>query len=300
MVILISCQQEIEEELPVEEVVVSEEITFGIRDKNANRIFEVNEELSFELGYTASLGEKFIWEFGTGDTSHVRNPMYTFPKEGKYLVTLVVDGSLESQKKIEILDLIQPVFFDSVFTIQATEEAFVGEEIVFKARGTGVDKWYWEFGDEDYEYEETNPQIMHIYKKPGKYTVKATTNVSGDFPTYHNILIHPKFEAVQEEEPVDTLKLIGEDLKIRFQKIADTGVRDDVNFKKLIKEIEKLYFCDTEKRVGVRVNGKDKIDINTFYDRIHHFDSAEDESVQIMDVIVEEKECLKIINVVQE
>jgi PKD repeat protein len=120
------------------------------------------------------------WNFGDGKSSTVRNPIHTYNKAGKYIVTLTVKN-LKSTNKITKYGYIivseplkAPV---ATFTASPTS-GYAPLEVVFTDSSTGTpSSWKWDFGDGTASIEK-NP--THIYNKKGKYSVSLTVkNLKG-------------------------------------------------------------------------------------------------------------------------
>jgi len=263
---------------------------FGIEDENNNKIFEVGEELTFKI--RVALGvmepEKFTWQFGEGGTGAGANPTYTYKGAGKYLVSLLLDGKEVIAKVIVVDDIIKPAATDSIVKIYAPKEAFVGEEVIFRALGTGVNYWAWEFGERiGLVSSKSGGQVVHKYENAGKYTVKVNTNMS-EYPIHHNIEVLPIFEPFLEKEveEVDTKQLYEDDIKERLQMIADANISDMKTFKTNLNYIRDKYLIRIDS-VFVVTNGSRYNDFISYCQGIHHLDSEFDKSVTIQEVKID-------------
>lgn len=271
-------------------------IDFEILDQNGNGLFEIGEELVFNirmaLGITRS--RKFEWQFGDGGESTGRNPTYIYQEEGKHLVTLKLDKKTVLEKIIDIQKLTKPQAMDTVVQIYGPREGIVGQELVFRAHGTGVSAWIWEFGDPPgLVSSETEGQVLHKYEDAGEYIIKVKTNLS-QYPVMHKIAILPVFEPLldEEEEVVDTLALYGEEIRAHLQKIADAKNTDFGTFNKEKKYILDKFICNVDSVVMV-INGSRYNDFTSYCLGIHHLYSKDDESLLIGEVVIDTIACIK-------
>ena len=118
------------------------------------------------------------WNFGDGNSSKERNPVYTYNKSGLYAVTLTVSNTngsnaLTKTGYIAVSDAsdvsITPV---SRFSASPTSGK-VPLTVNFTDESTGSPTyWRWAFGDGNTSNEK-NP--VHTYNKSGNYTIALTT-----------------------------------------------------------------------------------------------------------------------------
>lgn len=126
------------------------------------------------------------WDFGTGDTSILQNPSYTFTQEGNFPVTLIVSNdttgcadtvvSVVSIKTVEAEFAVDTTFGCRPVTVQ------------FSDSSTNGIKWFWNFGDGNIALVQ-NPS--HTYTQTGIYSVGLTVvNSLGCFDdtTYTNLI----------------------------------------------------------------------------------------------------------------
>lgn len=157
----------------------SKSVDFYIHDSDGNNQLEVNEIIKFSVNDSSSLGEKAVlWKMGNGD-SIVGHPniQYRYPKAGKYLVTLQIDGKRIIEKSILVIAVKEKIEVDSVPKINGVSQGYEGEDLVFSAEGHGVDTWYWEFGESG-TVDAFDRQVVYKYDKPGKYIIRLKTNTT--------------------------------------------------------------------------------------------------------------------------
>ncbi|MBN2486101.1 MAG: PKD domain-containing protein [Bacteroidales bacterium] len=116
---------------------------------------------------SSSNGENFLWDFGNGQTSTLRNPSTNYTKPGIYNISLTVtnkNGTAgKSTKPITIYNA--PVAKGSINIEKSKTES---RQVSFLNSSANSDSYLWSFGDNSSSTDE-NPQ--HIYKNYGKYQV---------------------------------------------------------------------------------------------------------------------------------
>jgi len=110
----------------------------------------------------------WMWEFGDGTTSYLKNPVHIYTDNGDYQVNLTVMDNQENiatlSKSIHITNL--PPHANFSYTISnIMTVAFM--DMSWDMDGTAVE-WYWEFGDGHTSVQQ-NPG--HRYENPGIYSV---------------------------------------------------------------------------------------------------------------------------------
>lgn len=114
------------------------------------------------------------WYFGDGTNSTVENPVHKYKKAGNFTVGLTVKNAKGISNKvikryIKVLPPIRPPV--AVFTV--TQNAKNPLLVRFKDKSKeSPTSWSWNFGDKSPIVKTRN--TIHIYQKPGKYTVTLT------------------------------------------------------------------------------------------------------------------------------
>lgn len=280
------------------------DVDFNIHDNNNNFHYEVGEMLEFTINEPERVkGKSILWQMGNGDS--IRGKMvatYAYPKSGKYLVTLKVDGKVLANRYIQIVSGVEVSAIDSVPRIYAVSEAYQGEELTFSADGIGVDTWMWEFGETG-TVDAYEQQVTYTYEKPGNYIVRLQTNTT-KYPIEHKIKILPKFEKVEETitdppAPLDTLGLAQEDIRKRLQIIANLSVKDVIGYKEQVNYICHTYFCIPSNEIGVVINGDKYNDFLSYCQGLHFLESSPKRRVKIQEVKIDNFNCVKTIQVTQ-
>ena len=198
-------------------------VDFITLDSNNDYQYEVGETLTFELTDSSMRDRSLVWYFGNGDTIQGRDSVeYTYYEEGKYMVTLKLDDKYEMSHFIDILRTNTKGPKDSLVQINGPELGYLGEELIFSSYGPGLESWFWEFGETG-NVDAYEGQVVYVYRDTGVYTVKLKTNIS-EYPVEHKIKILSLFEAIDESDPVDSLALVHNDIKRRFQAIANSSI----------------------------------------------------------------------------
>jgi PKD repeat protein len=146
----------------------------------------VNQNVQFTDQSTVAPGEapiiSYLWTFGDGKQSDLKNPKHKYKNTGTYNVTLTVSNG----------DNVDTAVKQNYVTVEAAE----GPEADFSAADTtppanvpvqftdmsiagdkDIDSWFWTFGDTGTS---TLPNPTHTYTEIGEYTVSLTvTNSNG-------------------------------------------------------------------------------------------------------------------------
>jgi PKD repeat protein len=125
----------------------------------------------------ASTGDvtSWLWDFGDGGTSTVRDPVHQYTSAGMYTVTLKVSGGsgIDTQVKANYVTVSVPPV--AGFTASPTS-GLAPLTVQFNDASTGyVTSWSWDFGDGG---RSTASNPVHQYQNEGMYTVILT--VTGD------------------------------------------------------------------------------------------------------------------------
>lgn len=117
----------------------------------------------------ASTGEKavvnWLWNFGDGSTSAVKNPVHSYADTGYFSVTLIVGNGqcFDTLPKLQYIHIDGPIAkYTTLFDC--------GSKYVrsFKDQSIAADSWFWKFGDGNTSTEQ-NP--THTYAATGDYSV---------------------------------------------------------------------------------------------------------------------------------
>jgi YVTN family beta-propeller protein len=129
--------------------------------------------LSVQFTDSSKSADGLNWNFGDGFGSTQQNQTHTYSKAGNYNVTLTVNNKNGTNSKfVTVTVLPQPVF--SASPTSGKTPLSVG--FIDQSTGEPTSR-NWTFGDGTYSTEK-NP--VHIYKKPGKYSVTLKLNETGN------------------------------------------------------------------------------------------------------------------------
>nr|WP_321405543.1 PKD domain-containing protein [uncultured Carboxylicivirga sp.] len=119
-------------------------------------------------------GSSFVWDFGDGTTSSLRNPTYTYENPGEYTVVLTVPGP-DGQDAVSTH--IITVHDHPVANFSVTPEVVWVPDDPIKCTDLSLDAatWLWEFGDGQTSNEQ-NPS--HYYEQDGIYSITLTVENS--------------------------------------------------------------------------------------------------------------------------
>ena len=184
---------------------------------------------------------QYLWNFGDGVTSELKNPSHTYFVPGSYDVSLRISNAYHTDYREE-QDFITigspPVaefFADQI-------DGYSPLTILFTDLSTGSPKnWEWSFGDSTTSNEK-NP--LHVYQSPGIYTVSLTvTNAYGtskeikqEYITIHALAPHDIFLSESRagyltDEGSVTLRVLKEPSSIKIGgKIIPFEIGDLVQF----------------------------------------------------------------------
>ncbi len=110
------------------------------------------------------------WNFGNGDSTNLKSPMYCYWDSGAYSVTLTEvsdSGCSSSLKVINMINVYGPPKAD--FTLSPQPTTILTPTITFTDKSTdgyGLVYWYWEFGDGG---KDTIQNPVHTYNNTGTY-----------------------------------------------------------------------------------------------------------------------------------
>ncbi len=258
-------------------------VDFFIEDTNSDYQYEVNEPLTFKLSDSTMSDRSIVWYFGNGDTLvGMDSVSYTYREEGKYMVTLKLDAKYEMTKFIDVVETDDKGPLDSLVNIIGPELGYIGEELVFSSYGPGLESWFWEFGETG-NIDAYEGQVVYVYRDTGVYTVKLKTNIS-EYPVKHKIKILSLFEAIDESDPVDSLQLLHNDIRERFQSIANGSIGNKNSFYDNVKYLERVYTCGNGETVVIVVNGKKYNDLYSYCQGLHSLEGRGKRTLRIDEI----------------
>jgi len=114
----------------------------------------------------------YEWDFGDGEKSNEKNPVHLYKKHGRYSVTLTIRDKEKSNSVVKKQAVIaRPENLNADFSCsEIGGDAPLSVSFASSAMNPDA-SCHWSFGDGE-ESKERNP--VHIYKRPGKYSVVLT------------------------------------------------------------------------------------------------------------------------------
>lgn len=125
----------------------------------------------------------YLWNFGDGSTSNVKNPVHTYQTDGIFQVELTVTTEAGCSNNITkpVLVLPKPIaaFITSGPTCLGSEVQFTDNSI---AGAGSIQSWKWNFGDGTIITIVTpaSPNISHLYASSGTYNVTLTITTTNN------------------------------------------------------------------------------------------------------------------------
>ncbi len=118
----------------------------------------------------------WLWDFGDGNSSHLRNPVHQYGDDGFFTVMLTITDNNNSKNFTTQQLLISNVGPTAQFHV-STDQTTPGKTIEFTDESTdpdgSIETWYWEFGDGSTSFLR-NPS--HEYDTFGTFQVNLTVN----------------------------------------------------------------------------------------------------------------------------
>jgi large repetitive protein len=124
--------------------------------------------------------DRWLWDFGDGDTSNDTNPLHTYTEQGTYTVRLTVYNTKLDEPGEDTETKGRYVIVGStVDSFVVDTVACVGEELTFEPRDIAdVNTFVWRFGDGSGS---NDSMPVHAYTNPGIYS--CTLTVTGQCGT---------------------------------------------------------------------------------------------------------------------
>lgn len=149
------------------------------------------------MHYTDSTenAQNSLWQFGYNNNYSVkRKGNYKYPKEGTYLVKLIINDKLADTFSVIVKNPKISNFKDTAITIYAGDKGVVGESVHFKILGSNVEYCEWYFGESG-KMDSREQEAYYTFNQPKKYLVKLITNLNPKVPILHEITISPSYKS---------------------------------------------------------------------------------------------------------
>ena len=119
----------------------------------------------------------YLWNFGDGATSPLKNPSHTYNTQGTYTVSLIITTALGCSDTLTILSGVKVGTKPTVNFSATPTVACVASPVQFTdLSSAGVDEWVWDFGDLPTD---TIKNPIHGFSIPGTFTVMLIAKKSG-------------------------------------------------------------------------------------------------------------------------
>ncbi|MBE3117299.1 MAG: PKD domain-containing protein, partial [Candidatus Atribacteria bacterium] len=129
----------------------------------------------------------WLWDFGDGTTSIVKNPSHAYSRASSYVATLISSGSSGSKQGTDTITVTATPSPIASFTSSPTSP-LVGEAVQFADTSAETPtSWQWNFGDDGTS---TSQNPSHLFTAAGSKMVTLTaTNASGSNSTNRTVTV---------------------------------------------------------------------------------------------------------------
>jgi len=134
--------------------------------------------VSFNCSNSYSKDSNYLWDFGDGESSSLKNPVHVFKNVGNYNVSLSLNNKKDDVSKVEIIVLDRALVqtLDVDFDISpGIKSGYIAGNIpldlsilVTIENGQGPFDYFWDFGDGNISYYKN---VNYTFNKRGFYTV---------------------------------------------------------------------------------------------------------------------------------
>lgn len=132
------------------------------------------------MNFNASAeGQTYLWDFGDGTTSTLKNPVHTYINNGVYDVSLIttnVAGCSDTMLKSDLVKIIPPKISSLSGVPYMGCAPYTANLSAVINSVDAVVSWLWHFGD---GATSTNALPSHIYTAPGSYDIKLVIITAG-------------------------------------------------------------------------------------------------------------------------
>ncbi len=122
--------------------------------------------LKIQVTNMSSQANEYVWDFGDGTEINAKDTSYIFSSPDNYIVNLTAFGDCgtksEFAKQVTVYEL--PTIDFEV----EPDTAVVEQSVLFLEKTSGAERFYWNFGDEQFSLEK---RPFHMYMSPGTYDV---------------------------------------------------------------------------------------------------------------------------------
>jgi PKD repeat protein len=118
---------------------------------------------------------RFLWDFGDGETGAGERAKHVFTVPGEYVVSLTIEGDVVGEcSNTDSDEMTVTVVEAPQADIRVEPEVAVGSTVTFDGSGSAspasaIQSWKWDFGDGTTADGE---RVEHIYDTPGEYVIR--------------------------------------------------------------------------------------------------------------------------------
>ncbi len=247
---------------------------------------------------------EYTWDFGDGTTSHDKEPIHIYEKDGIYQVNLKIKQYKVEDSKTIALYLTEDstqTYADWDYAI-ATDELWAPAKVEFQNYSKFATSYLWVFDDGDSSIV-NNP--VHVYEEPGTYHTALNAMCSGDTSTY-------TMDMIIKDSPnnilIDKVTIwmpntdIGHDIKLEiwyrgFREYKSSWISEAASFPITFQVQEKLFyfngnynsdllefmvFVDSDAAPEVRFYLRSDNIIDDFYPSVLPFDDGYGRSLEAL------------------
>ncbi len=124
-------------------------VLMGCKKENPESLFSTDKETykvkeSIQFSNQSEHGVSYLWDFGDGESSELKNPGHTYTEAGEYIVTLRVEGgkktvAAEYNKKITIVDSSNGLITPDIIFANSTWISDSLTHLYYNCNGTNLD-----------------------------------------------------------------------------------------------------------------------------------------------------------------
>ena len=188
---------------------------------NPKIIFSCNDQLNcmspVDVNFIDSSlnSSMWLWDFGDGNTSYVKNPVNTYLNEGLYDVTLTVFSDYGCSITDTFFDYIEINKYPELDIQISKTQACVGQQIFFNdISNVTNNNWLWNFGDDSISLDE-NP--THSYNDTGLYSVSLISGINSCIDT---IIINDAIKIIEPSAKFNSKHNCSDPLTVDFVNLS--------------------------------------------------------------------------------
>jgi gliding motility-associated-like protein len=140
----------------------------------ASTIICQGESVQFINAADNSSNWLYLWDFGNGEGSSMVSPVYSYPKEGNYLISLSITDNFgcKGVTENETYTTVNPRA-NANYSISSLNKTMFDPLFNFTNFSSNATNYIWDFGDSQTS---TIPSPDHTYETDGEYIIKLVAN----------------------------------------------------------------------------------------------------------------------------